>query len=386
MIGQIVIVGAGQGGFQAAASLRQEGYDGRIILIGEEPEAPYQRPPLSKAYMKTGDAAQLALRPAAFYDTNAIELRKGTRVDAIDRRAQRIQIGDEDLAYDHLILATGTRNMRPPIAGLENTRDLRTLADAAALRDALARAESIGIIGGGFIGLEFAAVARAGGHHVTVAEAGARLMGRAVSSQMSDRFAQKHRDMGTDIRLASPVAAVTPDGMTLADGTQISADFVLLAAGVVPNVELALDAGLDVDNGIVVGNTLLTSDPSISALGDCACFPDPATGRLVRLESVQAATDHARLIAKRLVTGDQSAYRAVPWFWSDQSDWKLQIAGLAEATDAAETLPDGTVLRLKGDQVTAVETVNNARAHMRTRKAMGQGSILTKEDFVSAQV
>lgn len=386
MTGQIVIIGAGQGGFQAAASLRQEGYEGRIILIGEEPEAPYQRPPLSKAYMKTGDAGQLALRPEAFYDTNAIELRLGTRVDGIDRKAQRIQIGDEDLAYDHLILATGTRNMRPPIAGLERAFDLRTLADASAIRAALPEAKRIGVIGGGFIGLEFAAVARAAGHDVTVAEAGPRLMGRAVSPAMSERFAQKHREMGTDIRLSSPVAAVTETGLTLADGAQVPGDFVLLAAGVVPNVELALDAGLDVENGIVVGDTLLTSDPAISALGDCASFPNPATGRLVRLESVQAATDHARLIAKRLVKGDHSAYRAVPWFWSDQSDWKLQIAGLAEPDDAAETLPDGTVLRLKGDQVTAVETINNAKAHMRTRKAMGQGIILTKEDFVSAPV
>lgn len=255
-----------------------------------------------------------------------------------------------------------------------------------AIRASLSEAKRIGVIGGGFIGLEFAAVARAAGHEVTVAEAGPRLMGRAVSAQMSGRFARKHREMGGDIRLNSPVAEVTDTGMRLADGAHVPADFVLLATGVVPNVELALDAGLEVDNGIVVDQRLVTRDPAISALGDCASFPSPATGRRVRLESVQAATDHARHIAKRLVQGDQGAYRAVPWFWSDQADWKLQIAGLAQSDDAAETLPDGTVLRLREGQVTAVETINNARAHMRTRKAMGQGGILTKEDFVSALV
>lgn len=379
---QIVIIGAGQGGLQAAASLRQEGYEGRIVLIGEEIAAPYQRPPLSKAYLKTGDASRLALRPDSFYETNGIELHLGLRVEAIDRAAQRVRAGSQDIPYDHLILATGTRTMRAPIPGLTGARDLRTLSDALALRKALPKAERVGVIGGGFIGLEFAAVARELGYEVTVAEAGPRLMGRAVSPVMSDRFAAKHREMGVEVLLADPVSAGTESGFALASGREVAADFILLAAGVVPNAELASEAGLPVQNGIVVDSRLVTADPAISALGDCASFPDPNSDQHVRLESVQAATDHARLIAKRIAKGDDSPYRAVPWFWSDQADWKLQIAGLAAPTDACEALPDGTVLRLDGDHVTAVETVNAAKTHMKARKLMGQGERLRREDFL----
>ncbi|SFJ90692.1 NAD(P)/FAD-dependent oxidoreductase [Celeribacter neptunius] len=380
---RIVIIGAGQGGFQAAASLRQEGFAGEIVLIGDEPELPYQRPPLSKTYMKTGDATILPLRPESFYDAQGITLRMGSRVEAIDRAVQRVMVDDEPVAYDHLILATGTRNLRPPLPGIEHCLDLRSLSDAKALRAALSGASSVGVIGGGFIGLEFAAVARAAGLEVSVAEAAPRLMARAVSAQMSERFAEKHRALGTMLRLADPVAEISAKGLTLASGKSIACDFALLSAGVVPNTELAAEAGLSIENGIKVDTQLLTEDPAISALGDCASFPDPFSGRLVRLESVQAATDHARHIAKRLIKGAQAPYRAVPWFWSDQADWKLQIAGLAAPEDRAEELPDGTMLRLDGERVTAVETVNNAKVHMRSRKAMGQGTPLMLEDFAA---
>lgn len=386
MIQTVVIIGAGQGGFQAAASLRLEGFTGRITLIGDEPAPPYQRPPLSKAYLKSGDADALTLRPETFYNTNDITLRMGTRVEAIDRKAQRVDLGTETLAYDHLICATGTRNMRPPIAGLEHARDLRTLTDAKALRAAMVDADRIGVIGGGFIGLEFAAVARTQGRCVTVAEAGPRLMARAISPEMSARFAKKHREMGADILFDDPVCEVNQYGITLASGRHVETGFTLLAAGVVPNTELAVHAGLSVANGIVVNAQLMTDDAAISALGDCAAFPDPKRGTYVRLESIQAATDHARLIAKRLAKGVQDSYSAVPWFWSDQDDWKLQIVGLAAVGDASEELPDGTVLRLDGDRVTAVETVNNAKIHMMTRKRMGQGVPLTRDDFAVTPV
>lgn len=388
MLQRIVIVGAGQGGFQAAASLRQEGFTGEVILIGDEPELPYQRPPLSKAYMKTGDATTLPLRPESFYEAQEITLRMGARVEGIDRAGQRVMIDSEEgeterLAYDHLILATGTRNVRPPLTGLERCLDLRNLADATVLRRALGEARSVAVIGGGFIGLEFAAVARAAGVDVTVAEAAPRLMARAVSPQISGRFSRKHHELGTTLCLADPVVEIGADAVTLASGVAVTCDFTLLAAGVCPNTELASEAGLAVENGIRINAQLLTEDPAISALGDCASFPEFHSGRQVRLESVQAATDHARHIAKRLIKGHDSAYSAVPWFWSDQADWKLQIAGLAQPEDHAEELDDGTVLRLDGERITAVETVNNARVHMKTRKRMGQDAPLTRADFAA---
>ncbi len=375
----IVIIGAGQGGLQAAMSLRQDGFEGNITLIGAEPGLPYQRPPLSKAYLKSGDAGALQLRPESFFEKKQITLVSGTRVDRIDRDARTVQAGERVFSYDHLILATGTRNLRPPIPGAELALDLRTLEDAARLRDALDRPMRCAVIGGGFIGLEFAAVARALGHEVTVAEAAPRLMARAVSPETSERFLGMHRDMGTEVLLGDPVCEVRADGISLAGGTRIAADLVLMAAGVIPNTELAAAAGLAVDNGVVVDAHMLTADPAISALGDCAVFPDPATGRPVRLESVQAATDHARLISKRLTGKAEAPYDAVPWFWSDQADSKLQIAGLAAAGDATVTRADGAIFRFAGDRLSAVETVNDARTHMLSRKRLAGAPVLRRD-------
>lgn len=372
---RIVIVGAGQGGLQAAISLRQDGFAGRITLIGGEDGLPYQRPPLSKAYLKSGDAGALRLRPDSYFTKADIALISGVWIDRIDRVARKVHAGDLAFHYDHLILATGTSNLRPPIPGLDRALDLRTLDDAARLRSALERKTRCAVIGGGFIGLEFAAVAAGLGHDVTLAEAAPRLMARAVSAPMSDRFADLHRDLGTRLHLNAAVTGVTPDGITLADGTEVEAEVVLLAAGVRPNVHLAKAAGLAVDNGIAVDDRLLTPDPAISALGDCAVFPDPTTGRPVRLESVQAATDHARLISRRVTGKSRDAYAAVPWFWSDQAESKLQIAGLAAADDDAVMGADGTVWRFAGDRLTAVETVNNARTHMQTRKRLAGGPV-----------
>lgn len=378
----VVIVGAGQGGFQAAVSLRQEGYVGDIKLIGAEPGVPYQRPPLSKNYLKSGKAEALSLRPESFYEQNKIELVPETFVKKIERAARKVITPKGTFAYDHLILATGTRNLRPPIAGLDRALDLRTLADAARLREALSCPRRCAVIGGGFIGLEFAAVARHLGHEVTVAEASSRLMARVVSPEMSARFHAKHEEMGTKICTGSPVAEVTDTGVRLADGTEISADLVLLAAGVVPNAELADAAGLSVENGVIVNSWLCTDDSHISALGDCAVFPDPRTGRSVRLESVQAATDHARLIAKRITGKHKEPYTALPWFWSDQADWKLQIAGLASPNDSSVVASDGSVLRFSAGQLTAVETVNNAKIHMKARRLLSTPDDLSKAEVI----
>lgn len=376
---RIVIVGAGQGGLQAAASLRQDGFTGSLALIGAEPGLPYQRPPLSKGFLKTGEAGGLTLRSQASLDKNAIDLIADTRVTGIDGKTREVTTDTKRYGYDHLILATGTHNFRPPIQGLERALDLRTLADARLLRRELQRKRRIAVIGGGFIGLEFAAVARALGHEVTVLEAASRLLARAVSPALSHRFLEFHRDMGTLIRLDSSARQVTERSILCADGLEIDADLVLLAAGVRPNIELAKAAGLAVDNGVVVNRRLLTDDPTISALGDCAAFPDPRTGRLIRLESVQAATDHARLIAKRLLKDPQASYSAIPWFWSDQADWKLQIAGLASPDDESIEVGRCAVYRFDRGILSAVETINDAKTHMKARKLLAAPEPCTRD-------
>ncbi|MGI3184937.1 NAD(P)/FAD-dependent oxidoreductase [Nioella aestuarii] len=368
--GRVIIIGAGQGGLQAAMSLRQEGHAGSITLIGAEPGLPYQRPPLSKAYLKTGDAGPLTLRPELFFEKKDIALVPGTTVDRIDRQTRRVYAGTRHWDYDHLILATGTHNFRPPIPGIERALNLRTLLDAEGLRSALDRKLKIAVIGGGFIGLEFSAVALGLGHDVTVAEAAPRLMARAVSPEMSQLFFDKHAELGTKVLLNAAVAAVEDRGIKLADGTFIEADLTLLAAGVRPNSMLASEAGLETENGVVVDAGLRTSDPAIFAIGDCAAFPYPGTDGLVRLESVQAATDHARLVAKQIVGRSKLTYNAVAWFWSDQADWKLQIAGLAAPSDRSVVRDATRVFRFRDDILTAIETINDAKTHMQARKCL----------------
>ncbi|TMV93711.1 oxidoreductase [Thioclava sp. BHET1] len=381
----VLIIGAGQGGLQAAISLRQSGFAGTITLIGGESGLPYQRPPLSKAYLRDGKAEALYLRPESFFDAKRIDYRPDTWVEAIDRTAQRVtvtgQSGAHALPYDHLILATGTRNLRPPIEGIAQACDLRTLRDAQTLRDRLSQPTRIAVIGGGFIGLEFAAVARALGHEVAIIEAAPRLMARAVSAKMSAHFAELHRDWGNLLHLGQAAIAVEPSGVTLADGTKIASDFVLLAAGVRPNTELAEAAGLACDNGVRTDARLLTSDPAISALGDYASFPDPRSGAQIRLESVQAATDHARLIAKRIAKGDAAPYSAQPWFWSDQGPCKLQIAGFATPDAAEEEIAAGIIGRFDASGLAAIETLDNARAHMRARKLMASPVPITRAEL-----
>ncbi|MBE3637609.1 NAD(P)/FAD-dependent oxidoreductase [Mangrovicoccus algicola] len=381
---RVVIIGAGHGGFQSAMSLRDEGFAGEILLIGAEPGLPYQRPPLSKAYLKTGDAAALAFRPEGFFEKKAITLRPGLRAEGIDRAAARVHAGGEAIAYDHLILATGAITFRPPVPGLERAHELRSLADAERLRGLMDRPRRIAVIGGGFIGLEFAAVARAQGHQVAVAEAADRLMARAVSPEISDRFRRLHEGLGTELYFGSPAAAVDGGGVDLACGTRLPADLVLLAAGVRPDTGLAGEAGLALENGIAADATLRTSDPQISALGDCASFPDPRRGIRIRLESVQAATDHARAIARRIVHGTAAPYDALPWFWSDQAEARLQIAGLALPADRSVQTPDGTVLRFDGDRLSAVESVSDPKRHMKARKLLAAGGEADLERLAAA--
>lgn len=393
-LAEIVIVGAGQGGFQAAMSLRDGGFQGRIRLIGDEPGLPYQRPPLSKAYL-TGKSnrTSLDLRPAEFFAKFEIEVLPGRRIAAIDRTARQVRTtGGDSYGYDHLILATGTRNRPLPVPGIDlgGVCGLRTAADGDVLRPRLSEIRRMAIVGAGFIGLEVAAVAAAMGVEVTVFEAMERPMARALSPQMSAFFRQAHEAAGVRLLFGTTVQSLEGAGgkvsaVRTADGKIFETDFVLVGIGVVPNSELASEAGLTVGNGIVVDETLLTSDPDISAIGDCAIFPQYfAAGAAMRIESVQTATDHARCVAARL-TGKAHSYRAVPWFWSDQGPLKLQIAGLSMPHETAVLRGDPasrafSVFCFGGGKLVGVESVNKAADHMMARRLLGAHIPLTPDE------
>jgi 3-phenylpropionate/trans-cinnamate dioxygenase ferredoxin reductase subunit len=339
----VAILGAGQGGFQVASSLRQEGFAGRIRLFGDEPVLPYQRPPLSKSYL-AGESGRddLWLRTDAFYEKQQIELEAGESVAAIDRRERRLLLASgRDVAFDHLVVASGARN-RPlavPGAELDGVLGLRGLDDADALRQRLDRARAVVVVGAGFIGLEFASVAIAAGVPVHIVELTRHPMGRVVSAPVSAFYAEAHRRWGAALSLGTGIARILGgngrvEGVETSDGNRLAADLVLVCIGVVPNVELAAEAGLAVGNGIVVDAELKTLDPAISAIGDCANFPTRFATERVRLESVQNAVDQGRSVAGR-IAGKPAPYDKVPWFWSDQRDLKLQIAGLVTGHDQA---------------------------------------------------
>jgi 3-phenylpropionate/trans-cinnamate dioxygenase ferredoxin reductase subunit len=382
----IVVVGAGQAGFQLGASLREGGYAGPVTLVGEEPGLPYGRPPLSKAYMlgKT-DAAGLALRPEAYFAEHRLSVRSGERAVAIDRPARRLHLASgEALAYDHLVLATGSRNRPLPVPGanLPGVHQLRTLAEADALRAALAGARAVAVVGAGFIGLEFAAVCARQGLPVTVIEGQERPLARSVSPGMAALIESSHVGAGTRFLFGSGVSGLVGEdrvrAVTLADGREVAADLVLVGIGVLPNDDLAKVAGLRIENGIAVDAMLASEDPAISAIGDGASFPSPhAGGARVRVESVQNAVDGARCVAARL-TGRPAAFTAVPWFWSDQGPLKLQIAGLCQPHDHAVLRgdPDSgavSVFCYRGDRLAGVESLNRPADHMIARRLLQAG-------------
>jgi len=382
-----VIAGAGQAGFQTAASLRQDGFAGRIVMVGDEPGLPYQRPPLSKAYLMGKTTAEaLTFRPEKFFVDNRIEIVAQTRVTAIDRTNKRVALSSgETLDYDHLVLALGAHNRALPIPGaaLEGVFGLRTLADADAIGAMLADAHEVVVAGAGFIGLEFGAVASALGKSVHVLELADRTMARAISPAMSQLFAAAHASWGVNIDFGQGLAALAGErgrvcAVETTDGRKRPADVVVVGIGVLPNAAIAAEAGLDIDNGIKVDAELLTSDPTISAIGDCASFPSPYTGSHIRLESVQNAADQGRAVAARLM-GRAAPYGAVPWFWSDQRDLKLQIAGLSIGADTTIVVGNRderrlSVLCFRGDKLLAVESVNRGADHVAARKMFARGT------------
>lgn len=389
---KVVIVGAGQAGFQVAASLRQDGFDGEVTLVGDEAGLPYQRPPLSKAYLKgVIGADSLEFRPGTFFAEHRIDLLHG-RAAAIDRTNRRVTLEDgRALGYDHLVLATGAHNRLLPVPGadLDGVCGLRGLADADRLRERLRDVRRVVVAGAGFIGLEFAAVAAALGLDVHVLEMAERPMARAVSRPMSDAFAQAHRGWGVKLDLGQGLSRIEGrDGRVAAvettGGSRIETDLVVFGIGVIPNMRLAEEAGLATGNGIAVDAHLLTSDPAISAAGDVAQFPSVQAGHDVRLESVQNAVDHARTIAARLM-GHAVPYTAIPWFWSDQGDLKLQIAGLMIGQDAEIVVGDAdkpafSVLGFREGTLIAVESVNRASDHMAARRLLAARSALSPQE------
>jgi 3-phenylpropionate/trans-cinnamate dioxygenase ferredoxin reductase subunit len=396
---RVVIVGAGHAGGTAAALLRQYGYAGPITLLGEEPIAPYQRPPLSKAWLKgEADAESLALKPESFYAEHDIDLRMGVKATAIDRAARLVRLeGGEAVPYDVLILATGARARRLtlPGAGLKGVLELRTAADAEALKGAIGPGKTLAIVGGGYIGLEAAASARALGAEAVVIEVLPRVLARVASEPLSHFFQDYHRARGVRFELGAGVAGFEGEaghitGVRLGDGRLIACDAALVGVGAVPNEEMAREAGLDCANGVVVDLEARTSDPSIFAIGDLTNRPMPLYDRTHRLESVPNALEQAKQAASAIV-GRPAPAGETPWFWSDQYDIKLQIAGVPfEADDIlVRGSPEAgkfAVFHLKGDTVQAVEAVNAPPEFMMGRQLISSRRAVAREKLADPAV
>lgn len=386
MTDRLVVVGASHAGVRLAFAAREAGFEGEIVLIGAETALPYQRPPLSKGYLKGATSlASMVLKGEKAYADARIELRLGTTVAAIDREAKTLRTTDgETIAWSKLALATGARVRRLSVPGadLAGVFHMRDLADADALAAAVPAAKRAVVIGGGFIGLEAAAVLRGLGLAVTVVEAADRLSARVFPPLLSDWLKRLHESHGVEIRLSAAVAEVLGAdgrvaGVRLADGTTLDCDLVVVGIGVVPADDLARAAGLAVDRGVLVDEHALTSDPSIAAAGDCARHPNPWTAvprTPTLLESVQNANDQARVAASSLV-GKPATYDAVPWFWSDQYDVKIQMAGLSDPADEIVVRGDPaegrfSLLHLRDGRLASVDSVGRPADHMAARRLL----------------
>lgn len=378
----VVIVGAGHAGGTLAGMLRQQKFDGRIVLCGEETHPPYHRPPLSKKY--TDDEFVQWLKPDSFYADNAIETRLGDPVVHIDRDARTATTASgATLEYTTLVLATGAapRTLTLPGSDLDGVLSLRTLADATQLREAVHTGSSLAIIGGGYVGLEVAASARARGCEVTVIEREDRVLARVASPELSATLTRFHRNRGTHILTGAEVREITGTagrvgGVTLADGTHIACDLVLVGVGAIPNDALAREAGIDCLTGIVVDGSARTSDPHVLAIGDVTYRLHDTLGKMVRLESIPSAVEQAKQAAA-VITGAPLPPHEVPWFWSDQFDLKMKMAGMVDPATRAVLRGDPSessfaLFHLDSDGVpVAVETVNAAAEFMAGKRFIG---------------
>jgi 3-phenylpropionate/trans-cinnamate dioxygenase ferredoxin reductase subunit len=380
MVATIVIVGGGQAGAQAVDTLRREGFSGRLVLIGEEGMLPYQRPPLSKKFL-AGEmqAERLLFRHRGFYDEHGVELILGMRAARIETAARRVALSNgEEIAYDRLLLCSGAvpRRMTCPGSDLAGVHYLRNIADAAAIHAGLKPGARVIIVGGGYIGLEIAATARKMGCAVLVLEMADRVMNRVVAANVSEYFEHEHRTQGVKIICNTRVVRFEGSGraerVVCADGSVHPADLLVVGIGAIADTQLAADAGLKCDNGIVVDETCRTSDPAIFAAGDCTNFFSPRYQARVRLESVDNAFEQGKAAALNILERP-TVYDRVPWFWSDQYDNKLLIVGLSYAHDQQLTRGDPAtrsfcVCYLKGGELLAVEAVNHSKDYMAARK------------------
>jgi 3-phenylpropionate/trans-cinnamate dioxygenase ferredoxin reductase subunit len=381
----VVIVGAGHAGVQTAASLREEGYDGPLVLLGDEAELPYHKPPLSKTFIKDPQAKPQPLRGETFYNGSAIDYRPGIRVERIDLPGRRLELaGGTVLPFDRLVLATGSRPRTLPLPGIDlaGVLSLRSLGDARLIRDFIATTKDVVVLGGGFIGLETAATLAAAGCRVTVVEAAERLLGRAVAPVVAAHVRRRLEESGIRILTGTTVSRLEGDkghvcAAVSSSGERLPAQMVIVGIGVVPATELAEAAGVATANGIRVDAQMRSSVPEVLAVGDAVSFRHWFTGQDVRLESVQNATDQARLAARTLI-GHEETYAAVPWFWSDIGDMKLQMVGLTAGGDREVLVGEAAENRFSiyhylGDRLLGIESVNRPADHMMGRKMMGAG-------------
>ncbi|WP_210406851.1 NAD(P)/FAD-dependent oxidoreductase [Prauserella flavalba] len=392
----VLVVGAGEAGVRVATTLRELGYDRPIVLCGDEPHQPYQRPPLSKAFLD-GKAvhADLALRTPEFFRDAGIDVRPGRRVTDVEvdgsGAGTAMCEGGDTVEFDRLVLATGARPRPLPADGgdLDGVCVLRGVDDAERLRDRLATAGRVVIVGGGYIGLEAAALASARGLATTVVEREDRLLSRVSAAPLPEFLAGRHREWGVEFELAADVRELVGDGhrvqdVRLADGRLLPADLVLVGIGAVPETTLAEKLGLDVRRGIVVDAACRTSHPGVWAVGDCTVRPHPhLPGELIAVESVQNANDQARAAAAALA-GAEPPRTPVPWFWSDQRELKLQIAGIASGYDRYVVRTDGsvaglTVLYYRGGALIAAESVNRPADFLAVKRALGKGKTIAPD-------
>jgi 3-phenylpropionate/trans-cinnamate dioxygenase ferredoxin reductase subunit len=383
MVQTVVIVGAGHAAVQAVDTLRREGHTGLIVLVGDEPYLPYNRPPLSKKYLAGElERERLWLRSNQYYQQHRVDTRLGARVTAIDRATQRLRLSDGgELTYDQLILSMGStpRRLDVPGHGLAGIHCLRTISDVDAIRADLAGARRLVVVGGGYIGLEAAACARHLGLDVTVLEMADRVLARVVAPEVSDFYTRRHEREGVRIRCNASVTAFGGTGRVTSvqcGDVEFPADVVIIGVGILPNVTLAAAAGLRCDNGVWVDEHCRTSDPNVYAAGDCTNHPSARYGRRVRLESVDNAVEQAKTAAAN-ICGKPARHEHIPWFWSDQYDVKLQIAGLAQGYDQTVVRGDAesgsfALYYLSGGELLAVDAINSMRDFMNGKKWLAE--------------
>ncbi|MDR6432143.1 FAD-dependent oxidoreductase [Brucella pseudogrignonensis] len=398
MDNRCIIIGAGHAGSQAAISLRQEGYAGEIVLINDETDIPYHKPPLSKSYLKAPEAGILVLRPESAYRDNNVEMLFGRSVEYLSLGDKTVTLDDgKVLQWSELVFATGARARIPDMPGvdLDGVVTLRRLDDARHIAEMMPRVENVVIIGGGFIGLEMAHSAVALGKKTVLIEAAPRVLGRSVATHISAHVETRSRAADITLLTGVGVEAILGEngrvtGVKAANGTVYSADMVVLGTGAVPNVELATEAGLAVDNGIVVDEHMRASSEHVYAIGDCVSYDHFHAGRRVRLESVQNATDQAKHVA-RSILGRGTPFRDIAWFWSDQGDMKLQTAGLSFDADRhilSGSLEDNafSVFHFAGDKLVAVDSINRPTDHMMARRLLAAGISPSEDDIAVGAV